>query len=265
MWTEIGVGPDPRAPPLGPLNLTPTPREAAATLPPLALVFDAMEIHRGVARASSPAGSPWRGTATTPTAHTPSAARARAPRHAAEIAAYLPRGASRGGGQPHPPPPARGRAAVRALEALAADAPPESCCSARLPLPASPPPLAACPSPMLRTPSTTPASTARRNPLVVVLAVGGDAAMETALERLLAGERGCSSAYVDRNLLAGSVLIATDLSPTSPRSRVASVSPRRGSPRRRRAGRGRRRRARGARYTSGAPRRTLGARRPPPP
>ena len=49
MWTEIGVGPDPRAPPLGPLNLTPTPREAAATLPPLALVFDAMEIHRGVA------------------------------------------------------------------------------------------------------------------------------------------------------------------------------------------------------------------------
>ena len=49
VWTEIGVGPDPRAPPLGPLNLTPVPREAAATLPPLALVFDATEMHRGVA------------------------------------------------------------------------------------------------------------------------------------------------------------------------------------------------------------------------
>ena len=68
---------------------------------------------------------------------------------------------------------------------------------------------------------------ALRNPLVVVLAVGGDAAMETALERLLAGERGCSSAYVDRNLPRRFRAHRDGTSLRRRRgSRVASVSPR---------------------------------------
>ena len=96
---------------------------------------------------------------------------------------------------------------MRALEALAADRP-ES--DPGLPRSGDPP----SPRGASFADASDPVDDARvddalRNPLVVVLAVGGDAAMETALERLLAGERGCSSAYVDRNLLAGSVLIAT--------------------------------------------------------
>ena len=209
MWTEIGVGPDPRAPPLGPLNLTPTPREAAATLPPLALVFDAMEIHRGVASRLVSRGFPVAWHSNNPdSTHPLRGTRARTPRHAAEIAAYLPRGASRGGGgQPHHATARAGRAAVRALEALAADHP-ES--DSGLPRSGE----STSPRGVSFADASDPVDDARvddalRNPLVVVLAVGGDAAMETALERLLAGERGCSSAYVDRNLLAGSVLIAT--------------------------------------------------------
>jgi len=209
VWTEIGVGPDPRAPPLGPLNLTPTPREAAATLPPLALVFDAMEIHRGVASRLVSRGFPVAWHSNNPdSTHPLRGTRARTPRHAAEIAAYLPRGASRGGGgQPHHATARAGRAAVRALEALAADHP-ES--DSGLPRSGE----STSPRGVSFADASDPVDDARvddalRNPLVVVLAVGGDAAMETALERLLAGERGCSSAYVDRNLLAGSVLIAT--------------------------------------------------------
>lgn len=209
MWTEIGVGPDPRAPPLGSLNLTPTPREAAATLPPLALVFDATEMHRGVASRLVSRGFPVAWHSNNPdSTHPLRGTRARTPRHAAEIAAYLPRGASRGGGgQPHHATARAGRAAVRALEALAADHP-ES--DPGLPRSGE----STSPRGVSFADASDPVDDARvddalRNPLVVLLAVGGDAAMETALERLLAGERGCSSAYVDRNLLAGSVLIAT--------------------------------------------------------
>ena len=209
MWTEIGVGPDPRAPPLGPLNLTPVPREAAATLPPLALVFDATEMHRGVASRLVSRGFPVAWHSNNPdSTHPLRGTRARTPRHAAEIAAYLPRGASRGGGgQPHHATARAGRAAVRALEALAADRPESDPGLLRSGESASPRGASFADA-------SDPVDDARvddalRNPLVVVLAVGGDAAMETALERLLAGERGCSSAYVDRNLLAGSVLIAT--------------------------------------------------------
>jgi hypothetical protein len=36
-----------------------------------------------------------------------------------------------------------------------------------------------------------------------------NAALDAALERLLAGERTAASAYVDRNLLAGGVLVLT--------------------------------------------------------
>ena len=147
-----------RAPPLGPLNLTPVPREAAATLPPLALVFDATEMHRGVASRLVSRGFPVAWHSNNPDSTRPlRGTRARTPRHAAEIAAYLPRGASRGGAvSPITPPPAR-------------DAPP--CVPSRRspptvpsPIPvssarANPPPLAARPSPTLRTPSTTPAST----------------------------------------------------------------------------------------------------------
>ena len=47
------------------------------------------------------------------------------------------------------------------------------------------------------------------NPLLVILAVSGDAEVESALERLLAGERSSSAKYVDRALLAGAVLVLT--------------------------------------------------------
>ena len=211
MWTEVGVGPNPHAPPLGPLNLTPTPREAAATLPPLAVVFDAREFHRGVGARLVSRGFPVAWHSNTPTAPTLRGTRARTPRHAAEIAAYLPRGASRGGGgQPHHATARAGRATIRALEALAADE--SSLHRADADSRASSPGVASprCVS-FADPPFSDPPDLASRddNPLTVVLAVGGDAAMETALERLLAGERGGSSAYVDRNLLAGSVLIAT--------------------------------------------------------
>ena len=115
----------PARPPLGPLNLTPVPREAAATLPPLALVFDATEMHRGVASRLVSRGFPVAWHSNNPDSTRPlRGTRARTPRHAAEIAAYLSRGASRGGGgQPHHATARAGRAAVRALEALAADRP----------------------------------------------------------------------------------------------------------------------------------------------
>ena len=44
---------------------------------------------------------------------------------------------------------------------------------------------------------------------LVILAVSGDAEVESALERLLAGERSSSAKYVDRALLAGAVLVLT--------------------------------------------------------
>ena len=212
MWTEVGVGPNPHAPPLGPLNLTPTPREAAATLPPLAVVFDAQEIHRGVAARLVSRGFPVAWHSNNPdSTHPLRGTRARTPRHAAEIAAYLPRGASRGGGgQPHHATARAGRATIRALEALAADDSilPRADADSRASSPGAASPRGVS---FADPPFADPPDLASRNdnPLTVVLAVGGDAAMETALERLLAGERGGSSAYVDRNLLAGSVLIAT--------------------------------------------------------
>ena len=43
----------------------------------------------------------------------------------------------------------------------------------------------------------------------MILAVSGDAEVESALERLLAGERSSSAKYVDRALLAGAVLVLT--------------------------------------------------------
>ena len=45
--------------------------------------------------------------------------------------------------------------------------------------------------------------------MTTIIAVSGDAAFETALESLLAREHESPSAYVDRSLLSGSILLIT--------------------------------------------------------
>ena len=62
------------------------------------------------------------------------------------------------------------------------------------------------------------------NPLLVILAVSGDAEVESALERLLAGERSSSAKYVDRALLAGAVLVLTGPVSDPPPSSAAAAA-----------------------------------------
>ena len=238
MWTEMDFSQarSRATPEVGPLSLAPSPRDASAPLPPLALVFDDSELHRAIARRLVARGFPvaWHSCGTHAEASSAPGfvrgTRARTPRHAAEIAAYLPRAKSRGGGgQPHHATAAAGAAALAALERLAVDSPtrPAAGTSSASPGAAS----SASPGARSRVSfadeleeTTTRGAfeeslgggtigsdddVENRNPLVVFLAVAGDAAMEKTLERLFAGERGGSSAYVDRNLLAGAVLIAT--------------------------------------------------------
>ena len=171
--------------------------------------------------------------------------RARTPRHAAEVAAYLPQDPSRAGagetagGAPRRASRRASRAAFRELDAPglpdrgapsdrirettkrtnpfrgdeetplerdvaergSREAPSEDDADAEseddsATSPASVPP-------------TATADDDGKNPLLVVFAVSGDAEVESALERLLAGERSSSAKYVDRALLAGAVLVLT--------------------------------------------------------
>jgi len=254
-WADADAAND--APELGPLDLRALSSRLPA-LPPLAVVFDSEPANRAMARRLVSRGFPaaWfthdaknavergerlRGT------------RARTPRHAAEVAAYLPRAPSRGGagagGSPHHASERASRAAFRTLDALslsgrageadrkgtnpfrkkrvastsgALDGGPESEEEDVFPneddvfgdpaLPA----LGVDGVGVARDGSLAsyekPFGTAEddeSNPLLVILAVSGDAEVESALERLLAGERSSSAKYVDRALLAGAVLVLT--------------------------------------------------------
>jgi hypothetical protein len=254
-WTDADAAHD--APELGPLDLRALSSRLPA-LPPLAVVFDSEPANRAMARRLVSRGFPaaWfthdaknavergerlRGT------------RARTPRHAAEVAAYLPRAPSRGGagagGSPHHASERASRAAFRTLDALslsgrAGEADRKGTNPFRKKHVASASVTSGGPEseeedvfpndddvfgdPALGVDDDgdgvardgslasyekkKPFGTAEddeSNPLLVILAVSGDAEVESALERLLAGERSSSAKYVDRALLAGAVLVLT--------------------------------------------------------
>ena len=248
-WADADAAYD--APELGPLDLR-AGRSRHATLPPLAVVFDSEPANRAMARRLVARGFPvaWfthdeknaiergerlRGT------------RARTPRHAAEVAAYLPRASSRAGGDaekaggsPHHASEHASRAAFRTLDALslsdrgstfstslASVAPSKSTNPFRRdedpkkygaeddadPEPADDAEaetfLYSNDVPRQKTPFGSLDDGDENNPLLVIFAVSGDAEVESALERLLAGERSSSAKYVDRALLAGAVLVLT--------------------------------------------------------
>ena len=253
-WADADAAHD--APELGPLDLRALSSRLPA-LPPLAVVFDSEPANRALARRLVARGFPaaWfthdaknavergerlRGT------------RARTPRHAAEVAAYLPRAPSRGGagagagGSPHHASERASRAAFRTLDALslsgrAGEADRKGTNPFRKKHVASASVTSGGPESeeedvfpneddvfgdpepgvdddgvgVARTSLASyekPFGTAEddeSNPLLVILAVSGDAEVESALERLLAGERSSSAKYVDRALLAGAVLVLT--------------------------------------------------------
>ena len=250
-WADADAAYD--APELGPLDLR-AGWSRHATLPPLAVVFDSEPANRAMARRLVARGFPvaWfthdeknaiergerlRGT------------RARTPRHAAEVAAYLPRASSRAGGDaekaggsPHHASERASRAVFRTLDALslsdrgstfstslASVAPSKSTNPFRRdedpedqkygaeddadPEPADDAEAETfCYSndvPRQKTPFGSLDDGDENNPLLVIFAVSGDAEVESALERLLAGERSSSAKYVDRALLAGAVLVLT--------------------------------------------------------
>jgi hypothetical protein len=252
-WADADAAHD--APELGPLDLRALSSRLPA-LPPLAVVFDSEPANRAMARRLVSRGFPaaWfthdaknavergerlRGT------------RARTPRHAAEVAAYLPRAPSRGGagagGSPHHASERASRAAFRTLDALslsgrAGEADRKGTNPFRKKHVASTSVTSGGPEseeedvfpndddvfgdPALGVDDDgdgvardgslasyeKPFGTAEddeSNPLLVILAVSGDAEVESALERLLAGERSSSAKYVDRALLAGAVLVLT--------------------------------------------------------
>lgn len=252
-WADADAAND--APELGPLDLRALSSRLPA-LPPLAVVFDSEPANRAMARRLVSRGFPaaWfthdaknavergerlRGT------------RARTPRHAAEVAAYLPRAPSRGGagagGSPHHASERASRAAFRTLDALslsgrAGEADRKGTNPFRKKHVAST--SVTCGGPESEEEDVFPneddvfgdpalgvdvdgdgvardgslasyekpfgtAEDDESNPLLVILAVSGDAEVESALERLLAGERSSSAKYVDRALLAGAVLVLT--------------------------------------------------------
>lgn len=232
-WADTDDAGDADSPAIGSFPLT---GRFPKALPPIAVVFDDAPVNRAIARRLVTAGFPvaWftrddqnalergerlRGT------------KARTPRHAAEIAAFLPRRASKAGGDDEGGSPRRvsGRASRRSLQS-ALDAPNSSTrtsnasrtsCSTR----GSTNPFTGRTSSEAAVEETyddpfadayrdehsnTGAFGAREtNPLLVVFAVSGDAEMCSSLERLLAGEKASASSYVDRALLAGSVAIVT--------------------------------------------------------
>ena len=252
-WADADAAHD--APELGPLDLRALSSRLPA-LPPLAVVFDSEPANRAMARRLVSRGFPaaWfthdaknavergerlRGT------------RARTPRHAAEVAAYLPRAPSRGGagagGSPRHASERTSRAAFRTLDALSlsgrvGEADRKGTNPFRKKHVASTSVTSGGPEseeedvfpndddvfgdPALGVDDDgdgvardgslasyeKPFGTAEdddSNPLLVILAVSGDAEVESALERLLAGERSSSAKYVDRALLAGAVLVLT--------------------------------------------------------
>ena len=232
-WADTDDAGDADSPAIGSFPLT---GRFPKALPPIAVVFDDAPVNRAIARRLVTAGFPvaWftrddqnalergerlRGT------------KARTPRHAAEIAAFLPRRPSKAGGDDEGGSPRRvsGRASRRSLQS-ALDAPNSSTrtsnasrtsCSTR----GSTNPFTGRTSSEAAVEETyddpfadayrdehsnTGAFGAREtNPLLVVFAVSGDAEMCSSLERLLAGEKASASSYVDRALLAGSVAIVT--------------------------------------------------------
>ena len=229
-WADTDVGFD--APEVGTLNLN---VKSPLTLPPLAVVFDDAPVNRAIARRLVNVGFPtaWfthdeknavergerlRGT------------KARTPRHAAEVAAYLPRGASKAGGDdegnsPHHSSNRASRTTLRALDVL--DVSDQGLDTGRRSQSAR------STNPFRRSYSIGTEHTideladdvydardeyindessnyeSENNPLLVVFAVSGDAEMESGLERLLAGEKASSSKYVDRALLAGAVVVVS--------------------------------------------------------
>ena len=230
-WADADAAYD--APELGPVDLR-AGWSRHATLPPLAVVFDSEPANRAMARRLVAKGFPvaWfthdeknaiergerlRGT------------RARTPRHAAEVAAYLPRASSRAGGDaekaggsPHHASARASRSAFKTLDALSlSDRGSTFGTSLTSVAPSkSTNPFRRDENPDQDEDDADPGdaeafSFARdddgdeNNPLLVIFAVSGDAEVESALERLLAGERSSSAKYVDRALLAGAALVLT--------------------------------------------------------
>jgi len=232
-WADADAAYD--APELGPLDLR-AGWSRHATLPPLAVVFDSEPANRAMARRLVNRGFPvaWfthdeknaiergerlRGT------------RARTPRHAAEVAAYLPRASSRAGGDaekaggsPHHASARASRSAFKTLDALSLS---DRTSTFGTSLTSNAPSKSTNPfrrdeNPDQDEDDADPGDDAEaflfardvddgdeNNPLLVIFAVSGDAEVESALERLLAGERSSSAKYVDRALLAGAVLVLT--------------------------------------------------------
>ena len=228
-WADADAAYD--APELGPLDLAAAGFSRRAALPPLAVVFDSEPANRAAARRLVARGFPvaWfthdaknavergerlRGT------------RARTPRHAAEVAAHLPRASSRAGGDdaggPHHASGRASRAAFRTLDALSLsdrDASDRTSAKSTNPFRANEetPRLSACEDAedaerfrddkeppreddadpesaddFAASPASVPPTATvdddENNPLLVFFAVSGDAEVESALERLLAGE-----------------------------------------------------------------------------
>lgn len=149
---------------------------------PLAVITDGETLHRAILTRLLSCGFPlaWYSTRTVG-GGPPSSIRARTPRHAVEIAAYLPHGGTttrRDFGSLVPVP---NRTALRSL------------------VPGSQ-------TDGTRKAASTPLSQAHI-PIVIVIAISGDAAFDVALGLLLSDGMGETHASVDRSLLAGSILV----------------------------------------------------------
>ena len=176
------------APTIGPLPAG--QYDSVNRLPRLVIILDADALHQGMASCLSSRGFPlawYRNPSTFVSAPQLRGAQARTPRHAAEIAAYLPRHTSL-----HDLP---GNVHNTPLEQMRESAPQSA--------------------------SKNPTShgSSCNSDLLIFCAVAGDTAIHTTLDRLLAGEQCTSSAYVDGNLLTGSVLVLT-----GPASEIAVTS-----------------------------------------
>ena len=234
-WTEIAepVASPPLAvasegPTVGPIDLGPSAGTNESLLPPLAIVIDAEAIHRGMATRLASRGFPLAWYCSTTYANDSTGAgvvgnnkktgiggfrlpgaQARTPRHAAEIASYLPRNRTT---TPHHASPTKTSSTLRALETLALG---EDAVVGM----GSPPGGGghdggsygredyASRYNDINSGDGDGDVDVGHHRLLMLVAVSGDAALDAALERLLAGERAASSAYVDRNLLAGAVLV----------------------------------------------------------
>lgn len=158
-------------PTLGPLQLA---CDTEMILPPLAVIFDEEPLHCSMVSRLSSSGFPLAWYSINSNGGMTSnlrGVRARTPRHAAEIAAHLP------------------------------------CCTSSSPGTKSTKSMSKDVYDRVFKTQVADKFLTRVNPVLLLVAVAGDFMIDIAIERLLTGERGASSVYLDHNLLAGSVLV----------------------------------------------------------